>query len=65
MAIGSACTRYQYAPENGFSGIMTFKIGIAMHNVDTMHDHVKYDERNKARQPALLTQSKHFESAFS
>ncbi|VDD81337.1 unnamed protein product [Mesocestoides corti] len=61
MAIASAYTRYNYAPEDVFLGMMAFKLGISMYNVDAMCDHGKCDEENRAKRPDSKPIGVHFE----
>ncbi|VDD84098.1 unnamed protein product [Mesocestoides corti] len=61
LAIASAYTRFNYAPEDVFLGMVAFKLGIDLHNVDAMYDHEEYDERNNGTQPAMVALSKYFE----
>ncbi|VDD78575.1 unnamed protein product, partial [Mesocestoides corti] len=53
MAIASAYTRYNYAPEDVYLGMTAFKLGVELHNVDSMYDHYHYDLMNKDHQPAM------------
>uniref|UniRef100_A0A5K3FYG5 Hexosyltransferase n=1 Tax=Mesocestoides corti TaxID=53468 RepID=A0A5K3FYG5_MESCO len=60
MAIVSAYTRYNYSPEDVFLGMIAFKLGIDLHNVDSMYDHTEYAIRNTGRQPAMVAMKDYF-----
>nr|CDS21080.1 galactosyltransferase [Echinococcus granulosus] len=60
MAIGTAYTRYNYAPEDVFLGMVAYKLGIPIFNENSMFDHDLYVETNKEGRPAMVALSKHF-----
>uniref|UniRef100_A0A5K3G2X0 Cellulase n=1 Tax=Mesocestoides corti TaxID=53468 RepID=A0A5K3G2X0_MESCO len=61
MAIASAYTRYNYAPEDVYLGMTAFKLGVELHNVDSMYDHYHYDLMNKDHQPAMVALMQYFD----
>uniref|UniRef100_A0A5K3FI18 Hexosyltransferase n=1 Tax=Mesocestoides corti TaxID=53468 RepID=A0A5K3FI18_MESCO len=61
MAIASAYTRYNYAPEDVYLGMTAFKLGVELHNVDSMYDHEDYARRNAGTQPAMVARRDYFE----
>ncbi|VDD75182.1 unnamed protein product [Mesocestoides corti] len=63
MAIASAYTRYNYAPEDVYLGMVAFKLGIDLHHVNSMYDHREYELRNNGTRPAMVALSKYFERA--
>nr|CDS21079.1 galactosyltransferase [Echinococcus granulosus] len=54
MAIGTAYTRYNYAPEDVFLGMVAYKLGIPIFNENSMFDHDLYVETNKEGRPAMV-----------
>ncbi|KAL5971661.1 Beta-13-galactosyltransferase 5, partial [Taenia solium] len=54
MAIGTAYTRYNYAPEDVFLGMVAYKLKIPMFDEKSMFDHDLYVETNKEGRPAMV-----------
>ncbi|KAL5105216.1 Lactosylceramide 13-N-acetyl-beta-D-glucosaminyltransferase A [Taenia crassiceps] len=60
IAIATAYTRYNYAPEDVFLGMVAFKLQIPLFDEKSMFDHDLYVETNKEGRPAMVALSKHF-----
>ncbi|VDM35841.1 unnamed protein product [Hydatigera taeniaeformis] len=60
VAIATAYTRYNYAPEDVYLGMVAFKLGIPNFNEPTMYGHDDYKIRNKKRNPAMVALTKFF-----
>ena len=61
MAIATAYTRHNYAPEDVYLGIVIFKLGIPIYNENTMYDREAYEEDNKKSIPAMVALAKYFD----
>lgn len=60
IAIGTAYTRYDYAPEDVFLGMVAYKLQLPMFDEESMFDHDLYVETNRERRPAMVALAKHF-----
>uniref|UniRef100_A0A5K3FNH4 Hexosyltransferase n=1 Tax=Mesocestoides corti TaxID=53468 RepID=A0A5K3FNH4_MESCO len=54
MAIASAYTRYNYAPEDVFLGMVAFKLSINLHNVQSMSYPLWSEESNQIPFPLMV-----------
>lgn len=61
MAIATAYTRYNYAPEDVYVGMVAFKLGIPIHHEASMYDHWQYKFLNQSRRPAMVALAKFFQ----
>nr|CDS21076.1 UDP glcNAc:betaGal beta 1 [Echinococcus granulosus] len=62
LAIGSAYTRYNYAPEDVYLGMLALKLGIQLRNMNEMYDHFDFKRRHKNRQPVLIALQRYFDA---
>ncbi|VDM18158.1 unnamed protein product [Hydatigera taeniaeformis] len=60
MAIGTAYTRHNYAPEDVFLGLVAHKLQIPILDEKSMFDHDLYEEVNKERRPAMVALHRYF-----
>ncbi|VDK40350.1 unnamed protein product [Taenia asiatica] len=65
LAIGSAYTRYNYAPEDVYLGMLALKLGIRLQNLKDMYDHNDFKARHKIGQPVLVALKKYFDALIS
>lgn len=65
LAIGSAYTRYNYAPEDVYLGMLALKLGIRLQNLKDMYDHNDFKARHKTGQPVLVALKKYFDALIS
>ncbi|VDD84015.1 unnamed protein product [Mesocestoides corti] len=61
MAIAAAYTRYNYAPEDVFLGMLAFKLGIDLRNEESMYNHQLFDVTRLKDRPPMVALSKFFE----
>ncbi|CDS38160.1 UDP glcNAc:betaGal beta 1 [Echinococcus multilocularis] len=62
LTIGSAYTRYNYAPEDVYLGMLALKLGIQLRNMNEMYDHFDFKRRHKNRQPVLIALKRYFDA---
>ncbi|EUB54520.1 UDP-GlcNAc:betaGal beta-1,3-N-acetylglucosaminyltransferase [Echinococcus granulosus] len=60
IAIATAYTRYNYAPEDVYIGMVALKLGIPIYEEATMYDHDLYRRRNRKRRPAMIALAEYF-----
>ncbi|CDS36800.1 beta 13 n galactosyltransferase [Echinococcus multilocularis] len=63
VAIATAYTRYNYAPEDVYIGMVALKLGIPVYEEATMYDHDLYRRRNGKRRPVMVALAKYFPTA--